>query len=325
MTFFVRFAVLVVLVSTATATFAQDAVPVAKTQTETSELATKATSSLLLDVASTGTQLVAVGAFGNLVVSNDGEHWTQIITPARSTLTAVFFTDAQNGWAVGHDAVILHTADGAKSWSVQHFKPELNQPLLDVFFLDVTHGYAIGSFGLFLETRDGGKSWLEVDAPVIKEEGSHLNAMIRLRDGRLLIVGERGFIAMSGDGGAWEKLESPYEGSFFGASPMGEKGALIFGLRGNAFLSDDARAWRQVNLGSTRTAFGGAVMPDGRAVLVGADGLALSVSADGSVSEKGLASIAGAASGGTLSGVVPWKTGVMAVGDLGVQPRGATP
>lgn len=308
-----------VLIGSATA-IAQDPSAVAP---EPSEIAAKAASSLLLDVVNTGEQLVAVGERGNVLTSADGRTWTQVVVPTRSTLTAVAFADAQHGWAVGHDASIIHTADGAKTWSLQYFKPELNQVLLDVMFLDLQHGFAVGTFGLFLETRDGGKSWLDVDAPAIKEEGSHLNAMLRLKNGHLFVVGERGFIALSSDGLSWERLASPYEGSFFGAVPIGENGAVIFGLRGNALIADDVRAaqWKPVDLGSTRSAFGGTALPDGRVALVGADGLSLIVSADGKLSEGGRSSVAGSTGGGTLNSVVSWKGALIVVGELGVQVR----
>lgn len=326
---------LVVSLITGATAIAQDEAPVEKpdlTASQTapapapppqpSELAPKAISSLLLDVASTGTQLVAVGEHGNVLTSADGKNWKQVVVPVRSTLTAIAFADAQNGWAVGHDSAIIHTADGGNTWSLQRFKPELNQPLLDVLFLDAKRGFAIGTFALFLQTLDGGQTWLEVNAPAIKEEGSHLNAMVRLNNGELLVVGERGFIAASADGLGWDHLASPYEGSFFGATPMGAKGALIFGLRGNALLTDDVRAgqWKPVDLGSTRSAFGGVALPDGSAALVGADGLSLIVNVDGKVSQ-GLISASGSGGGGTLNSVVSWKGASIAVGELGMQMR----
>ena len=39
--------------------------------------------------------------------------------PVSSDLTAVFFVDDKQGWAVGHDGVILHTADGGETWALQ--------------------------------------------------------------------------------------------------------------------------------------------------------------------------------------------------------------
>lgn len=72
---------------------------------------------LMLDVARAGKQLVAVGEFGNILVSaDDGVLWQQASVPVRVTLTSVSFVDAEYGWACGHDGVILATRDGGASW-----------------------------------------------------------------------------------------------------------------------------------------------------------------------------------------------------------------
>src|SRR5690606_40556522 len=132
-------------------------------------------------------------------------------------LTAVTFADENNGWAVGHDAVILHTADGGETWTLQNFEPELEKPFLDVLFLDAQRGLAIGAYGLFYSTADGGQTWSEVETP-IREDEWHFNAITRLNNGTLLIAGETGTLAMSTDEGlTWTALESPYDSSLFGA------------------------------------------------------------------------------------------------------------
>src|SRR5690606_35571585 len=123
---------------------------------------------------------------------NDGTHWAQVSTPVRATLTAVTFADKGHGWAVGHDAVILHSDDGGRNWKLQNFQPELERPLLDVLFSDARNGMAIGAYGLFLVTSDGGASWSELDAPPIREEELHLNDITRLGNGDYFVVGETG-------------------------------------------------------------------------------------------------------------------------------------
>jgi photosystem II stability/assembly factor-like uncharacterized protein len=80
----------------------------------------RASSSLLLGVANTGTRLVAVGERGHIVYSEDhGKSWIQADVPVSVTLTAVCFPSPQKGWAVGHEGVVLYTADGGKSWTKQ--------------------------------------------------------------------------------------------------------------------------------------------------------------------------------------------------------------
>ncbi|MBK8969834.1 MAG: photosystem I reaction center subunit IV [Hahellaceae bacterium] len=73
--------------------------------------------SLLLDVEKAGSRLVAVGVRGHIVYSDDdGKTWAQAKVPVQVLLTGLSFADAQNGWAVGHGAVILRTRDGGLTW-----------------------------------------------------------------------------------------------------------------------------------------------------------------------------------------------------------------
>lgn len=288
------------------------------------EKSARAIHGLLLDIAYTGQRLVAVGERGNIVASRDGERWAQVAVPVRATLTGLSFADANEGWAVGHDTTILHTADGGRTWTVQNYQPERLRPLHDAFFLDTQRGYAFGAFGTFLQTQDGGRSWSDVDAPAVLEEGYHLNGMTRLNDGQLMIVGESGLLGVSADGSTWDRLESPYEGSYFGVVPRGDKGALVYGLRGNVYVSDDVRAgdWRKVDLSTVSSIFGGVPMEDGSVVLVGADAVVLTVRADDTVERR--AAHAGPAGSSTISSVARWPGGLMTVGESGVQPYALT-
>src|SRR5262250_1489383 len=85
--------------------------PAAKTGSAWSDPATKpaeilplAAKSLLLDVVRSGNRYVAVGARGDVLLSDDGRDWRQVDVPTRATLTAVAAVDAQV-WAVGHDGI----------------------------------------------------------------------------------------------------------------------------------------------------------------------------------------------------------------------------
>jgi len=63
---------------------------------------------------------VAVGDRGHIVFSDDnGASWTQADVPVSMLLTAVCFPSSQKGWAVGHEGVVLHTADNGKTWIKQ--------------------------------------------------------------------------------------------------------------------------------------------------------------------------------------------------------------
>ena len=86
---------------------------------------------LLLDVTAVGDRLVAVGARGHVLVSDDeGDNWRQIDTPVSVLLTAVSFADMSNGWVVGHGGVILNTQDGGDTWNKQFDGNAANQSII---------------------------------------------------------------------------------------------------------------------------------------------------------------------------------------------------
>jgi photosystem II stability/assembly factor-like uncharacterized protein len=271
--------------------------------------------SLLLDVVHTGERFVAVGDRGGIILSPDGQDWEQVDVPVRSALTAVVFADKDHGWAVGHDAAIVGTTDGGRTWSLQNFQPQLEKPLLDVLFLDAKRGFAVGAYGLLLQTTDG-VNWTEADAPSIRADEVHFNSITRLGNGGLFIAGESGMLALSSDGGrSWSKLKSPYDSSYFGALPVGSGGAVVYGLRGNVYLTQDVRGgrWSKVQTNSVASMFGGTVLPGGELAMVGLNGVIFITDASGKV--RSLQTPTGT----PLASAIPHNGGLLAVGESGVQ------
>lgn len=234
---------------------------------------------MLLDVARAGRRVVAVGEHGHIVIADDpGKAWRRAACDCTATLTAVAFADDKNGWAVGHDALIVHSSDGGLSWQQQHIDVKAQAPLLDVWFSDARHGFAVGAYGVFLETRDGGQSW---QTRRIAQEERHLNAIAGGPDGRLYVAGEGGLLYASDDlGEHWRALASPYQGSFFGVLRLPGQGVLAFGMRGHIFRSGDGGvSWQAAHSETTAFLMGGAVADDGAIVLAGL-GATLLVSRD---------------------------------------------
>ena len=265
-----------------------------------------AASSLLLDLTRAGNGWVAVGQHGDILTSADGRQWKQVAAPVDTTLTRVRFLDSSHGWAVGYDGTVLSSADGGASWTLQQFDAAWGRPYFDILFFDADHGLLAGANGTLKKTADGGKSWDAVDSEAFADTPNLYN-LVKLGNGTLLIAGERGFLARSGDQGAtWTQLKSPYTGSFFGTLPWGDAGALVFGLRGNAFYATDiAKAaplsakelaamhaaasdaenaastqnpvsevagWVHLKHDDTEPLFGGAAAGDGGILLVGQNG-----------------------------------------------------
>lgn len=156
-------------------------------------------------------------------------------------------------------------------------------PLLDVWFEDDSRGFVVGAYGMFLRTTDGGETWEDLSPQLDNPRSFHLNGITQITGGALVIVGEAGQIFVSVDNGdTWERRESPYEGSLFGAVGTGSVNEILaFGLRGNTFKSSDlGKSWKVVPNEGGSTLNNGAVADDGRITLVGNSGAVL-LSTDG--------------------------------------------
>jgi photosystem II stability/assembly factor-like uncharacterized protein len=251
------------------------------------ELEPLAGTSLLLDLAVAGQRLVAVGERGHVMLSDDqGAHWRQAKSvPTRVLLTAVFFVDAEYGWAVGHDETILNTADGGETWTRSHFAPEAQQPLLDLWFANRVSGIAVGAYGAYFTTNDGGRHWSSAKFSPPPEAAAnaddvppdyHLNRIVGVGN-RLYVAAEGGKLYRSDDRGAsWRSLPSPYQGSFFGLVPIRGEGLLAFGLRGHLFRSADAgETWTALDSHTTAMLTDGIAINDLRVVIGGLAGVLL--------------------------------------------------
>jgi photosystem II stability/assembly factor-like uncharacterized protein len=189
-------------------------------------------------------------------------------------------------WACGHDATILHSADGGHTWTRQFEAPNQEAPLFDLWFTESLRGLAFGAYGLILETSDGGGSWHRRS---IGKGDPHLYTLCEGPSGVLYLAGEFGSLFRSIDGGEnWLALDTPYEGPWFGVLAPSDGSILVFGLRGTLFRSeDDGVSWRRIATGTKASLFGGLECSDGTVVLVGQAGTIL-VSSDGGLGFTGI-------------------------------------
>src|SRR5581483_5997800 len=102
---------------------------------------------------------------------NAGRTWQRQLSGVAINLTDVFFRNETTGWALGggtHGAdlrdlqnpdemVLLHTADGGKTWERQS-----GVNALAVYFVTPKQGWLVGNYGEVSRTNDGGKTWQKV-------------------------------------------------------------------------------------------------------------------------------------------------------------------
>jgi photosystem II stability/assembly factor-like uncharacterized protein len=225
----------------------------------------------------------------------------------------VQFATPQQGWASGHDGVIVHTSNGGLTWHKQldgrrlqallrsafaeraaggdaaarHVLDEIErdyesgtqQPLLALRFADDRHGLAVGSFGIAVETHDGGATWASAMDRIDNPELLHLFAIAGTGD-HVFISSEKGTVfRLDPSSRRFAATSTGYQGSLFGL--VADRDAVLaFGLRGQAFRSIDAAAtWRKLATGG-ETGLNGGVLTPSRRILIASQGGQLLASDD---------------------------------------------
>lgn len=258
--------------------FAATAAPVAPALARPALAVRRAERSVLLAAVLAGRRLVAVGEHGLVLLSDDdGASWRQQTVPVSVTLTSVRFFDDRHGAAVGHGGTVLLSADGGERWTLaldgrraadlalaaartgqdaaalrnaERLVAEgADKPFLDVLMASPSEIVAVGAYGLAFASADGGRSWASWMDRLPNPKGLHGYALRRSGD-TLAIAGEQGLVLRSDDAGrSFQRLETPYKGSFFTAELAGTQDIVLAGLRGNAWRSrDGGRRWTQLQV-----------------------------------------------------------------------------
>lgn len=251
-----------------------------------------ATTAVLLGAAQTGERLLEVGERGIVLLSDDrGGHWRQAPVPVSVGLTAVRFAGG-TGFVVGHGGVVLTSDDAGATWTRRLDGRQAAQrvlaaaraaadpvaikaaerlvadgpdkPFLDVLAFDARRALVVGAYGLALATEDGGRTWTSWMSRLDNPKGLHLYAA-RSRGDHLVIVGEQGLVLRSDDaGGHFDRLATPYKGSFFTVELPADAEIVVAGLRGNVWRSTDAgAAWTRLATPAPVSITASALRPDG--------------------------------------------------------------
>ncbi len=107
---------------------------------------------------------------------------------------AVYFIDANEGWAVGTHKTIIHTTNGGNTWTSDIVAPEgaSDASWQGVYILNSNEGWASGYAGIF--HTDNGKNWYQ-------QYTTKMNSVFAVNSETVWAVGEYGVIIKSENGG----------------------------------------------------------------------------------------------------------------------------
>lgn len=222
-------------------------------------MSARAPKAMLMAMALAGRRTVAVGERGIILVRDgDKAAWQQAKVPVSVTLTDVAFADANNGWAVGHDGVILSTNDGGASWVSRFDGNRANTLMLADAKAAVAKAQAAGGNAL----TDAENALGDIEAAA-KFGPSRPLLGVWFRDAKSgYAVGAYGQAFRTTDGGAhWTSmgtgLANP-EGLHYNAITGGPGDALaIAGEGGYVYRSaDGGSSWQRIATGYSGQLYG---------------------------------------------------------------------
>lgn len=150
-----------------------------------------------------GSTVVAVGVFGDILRSTNGSTFSMITAGVRTTLNAVSAAVPSSAWAVGSGGVVIATNSGGQFW-----QPSSSGTSEALFAVDNINGstvVACGNGGVIVRSSDGGQSW----SPITSGASVPLNGIDLLANGTGYIVGSSGRILKTTNGGAvWYPIAS---------------------------------------------------------------------------------------------------------------------
>lgn len=160
------------------------------------------------------------------------QSWISQISGTTNVLEAVWFKDAQNGWAVGNSGTSLFTTNHGQTWNAVRLTTE---DLKDVAFFDQSTGLIVGDNGRIFRTTNGGANWTQVSSGT----SSNIIAVAFGAGGMAYAAGREGVILRSTDFGAnWRVVETGTV-RYRGIVANGTQNAWVVGEGGKLKITTD--------------------------------------------------------------------------------------
>jgi len=230
------------------------------------------TRSTLTTVFSVGERLWAGGHDAVILTSGDeGRTWTrQFFDPERGqAVMDIYFTDEDNGIAVGSYGLYLTTSDGGKTWEEGVVDEESDYHLNGIAHFGDGRWMIAGEAGSSYRSFDDGETWEALDLPY---QGSMWGAL-QVSDECVLFYGLRGHVLQSCDfGSTWAEVATGTESSISGAAEYDDL-VLLAANSGIILLKNDSSGFR-VYRHSSGVDFSSAIsLGDGSFLLTGEEGV----------------------------------------------------
>jgi photosystem II stability/assembly factor-like uncharacterized protein len=230
----------------------------------------------LLGVALVAGRGVVVGQSGLAYRSDDQSQWTPVVTGTTNRLFRVDMTRTGTVIAVGAFGTIVVSTDFGKTWSqvtldwARYVQDGFEPHLYEVRALPDGSFLVGGEFGTMLRSVDGGITWA-----LVNSGDESIFAMSFLPDGRGIAVGQNGRVIMTKDSGAtWRIVDSPTNGNLAGVWIDQTGKAVAVGVRTMLRSRDFGASWSaESGQEVTRSWFQGIRgAADGTVVVVGQSG-----------------------------------------------------
>ena len=169
-------------------------------------------------------ELWVVGSFSTLLHSVAAEEdWTVTSLDEDAMLTAITFSNAEQGYVAGEFGLLANTEDGGETWTVV-------DPIGDEFYPLAVHfdpagsGWVGGLQGVIMRSSNGGESWERTDTPT----ESPIYNFLMVGD-QLIATGDQG-VVLQWSSETWLKVETPDIPTYFRAGvALDHQRALIVG------------------------------------------------------------------------------------------------
>jgi photosystem II stability/assembly factor-like uncharacterized protein len=203
--------------------------------------------------------IAAVFAVSSSSSASAGAIWTKQKSNTLAWLHAVYFLDAQKGFAAGSNGVLLATEDGGSNWRVLRRPSE--DALRDVYFSDKQNGWLVCERNIYLlktideprtyllRTVDGGATWRRVNVIGANSDERLVRAIFTTGGERGWAFGEQGALYATRNSGAnWTRQFVPTRHLLLGGAFIDADQGWLVGAGATILqTTDGGETWRAGN------------------------------------------------------------------------------